>query len=277
MTSSAPTKTRFGGTGITHDATDERYRSMLQYLGAVARERSEERARSGHVSRGPKFVADVMATSVVAAHEDAVFKEIVQALARNRVSALPVVDKDRHVLGVVSESDLLVRVSGRLRRPRGHLLSRRSDVHSKSLGITARELMTSPAVTTTPGARIADAARHAGTARVRRMPVVDHAGRLVGIVSRTDLLRPFVRPDEEIRADVVENVLHGRYPLEVDRIEIGVAQGVVTVRGQVELRVLRETILEAIRAVSGVVDVDAEAFAYRIDDTWIPAPRAAAP
>lgn len=277
MTSSTPTRTGFGGTGITHDATDERYRSMLQYLSAVARERSEDRAQSGHLVRGPKFVADVMVTSVVAAHEDAVFKEIVQALARNRVSALPVVDQDRHVLGVVSESDLLVRVSGRLTRPRGHLLSRRSDVHSKSLGITARELMTAPAVTTTPGARIVDAARHAGTARVRRMPVVDHAGRLVGIVSRTDLLRPFLRQDEDIRADVVENVLRGRYPQEADGIQVDVAQGVVNVRGQVELRLVREAIVEAIRGVSGVVDVDAGAFTYRIDDTWIPAPRAPAP
>jgi CBS domain-containing protein len=256
-----------------HDATDERYRSTLRYLSAVAH--AEPRHTLAHnVPSGPQLVCDVMATSVVAAREEAVFKEIVASLARNHISAVPVVDAQHRVIGVVSEADLLARVTGgHVALPRGHRLSGHSEGRAKLHAATAGELMTSPAVVTTPHARIADAARLAADARVRRLPVVDDDGVLVGVVSRTDLLRPFLRTDEEIRDDVTNNVVVGSHALNPNALTVDVDEGVVTVRGQVEGRLLQKALVESIRAVSGVVDVNDRAFTYRFDDTLIPPPR----
>jgi CBS-domain-containing membrane protein len=109
------------------------------------------------VPHGPELVRDVMVTSVVAAPEQAVFKEIADALIRNRVSAVPVIDADRRVVGLVSEADLLARVSrAHLSLPRSHGLSARREERRKLHAATARELMTSPAVVITPHAAITD-------------------------------------------------------------------------------------------------------------------------
>ncbi len=241
------------------DPARERYRSTLRYLAAAAREESG-RHGPGSAPTGPEFVRDVMVAGVVAAHEEAAFKEIVAALARNHISAVPVVDHDRRVVGMVSESDLLARVSGgHLVLPRGHRLSGHAEVRTKLHAATARELMTSPAVVTTADTHIGDAARKAADARVRRLPVVDRDGALIGIVTRTDLLRPFLRADSEIREDIEKNVLLGSFLLDPRSVEVEVTEGVVTLCGQLERRFLVDALIESIHAVSGVVDVDAAA------------------
>jgi CBS domain-containing protein len=241
------------------DPARERYRSTLRYLAAAAREESG-RHGPGSAPTGPELVRDVMVAGVVAAHEEAAFKEIVAALARNHISAVPVVDHDRRVVGMVSESDLLARVSGgHLVLPRGHRLSGHAEVRTKLHAATAHELMTSPAVVTTADTHIADAARKAADARVRRLPVVDRDGALIGIVTRTDLLRPFLRADSEIREDIAKNVLLGSFLLDPRSVEVEVTEGVVTLRGQLERRFLVDALIESIHAVSGVVDVDAAA------------------
>ena len=131
-------------------------------------------------------VGDVMHPGVVAAHENAAFKQIVDALVRNGISAVPVIDDNRRVVGVVSESDLLARLSDGRPAPRA---------------ATARELMTAPPVVTQRGTPVADAAHLATQAGVRRLPVVDSDGVLVGIVTRADLLKGLLRPDEETTED----------------------------------------------------------------------------
>jgi len=247
------------------------YEATLRYLSAVAGSESHRPGAEPPVPHGPELVRDVMVTAVVAAHEGAVFKEIVDALIRNRVSAVPVIDVDRRVLGVVSESDLLVRVSGvHLPRPRGHLLSGRSEVRRKLHAATARELMTSPAVVISPGAAIAEAAWHALRSRVRRLPVVDEDGVLVGVVARSDLLRTFLRPDEQIRDDIRRNLVVGAFILDPDSVAIAVDEGVVTLRGELERRVVAVELVGAVRGLGGVVDVVDE-LTYRIDDV-LPAP-----
>lgn len=253
------------------------YEATLRYLSAVA---SRELHRSGAEPPpplGPEVVGDVMVSAVVAAHEGAVFKEIVDALIRNRISAVPVIDADRRVLGVVSESDLLVRVSrAHLTMPRGHLLSGRSEERGKLHAATARELMTSPAVVISPRAAIAEAAWHALRSRVRRLPVVDDAGVLVGIVSRSDLLCAFLRPDEQICADIRHNLVVGAFILDPDDVEVSVDEGVVTLRGELERQAVAVDLVDAVRAVSGVVDVVDE-LTYQIHDALPPTPGAFQP
>lgn len=234
---------------------------------------TEPDAAPGAAPNGPGFVREVMTTGVVTVHEHATFKEVVAALVANRISAVPVLDADRRVVGVVSESDLLTRVS---RAHRGHYRGRHfahyPRTRDRMRAATARTLMTSPAVvTTTPDVPITDAARSAAEARVRRLPVVDSDGVLVGIVTRADLLRPFLRPDAEIRDDIVGNVIVGMFVLNAHDFTVDVDEGVVRLRGQVEHKSSRTPLLEAVRAVGGVVDVDHTGLTYRYDDSPAPA------
>jgi len=248
------------------------YEYTLRYLSAVASREPQRPGAEPPVPHGHELVRDVMATAVVAAHEGAVFKEIVDALIRNGVSAVPVIDADRRVLGVVSESDLLVRVSGtHLAMPRGHRLSGHGEERHKLHAATAHELMTSPAVVTSPRAAIAEAAGHALRSRVRRLPVVDDDGVLVGIVTRSDLLRAFLRPDEQIGEDIRQNLIVGAFTLDPDTIEVAVEEGVVTLRGELERRAVALDLVDAVRGVSGVVDV-VDALTCQIEHTQPAAP-----
>jgi len=216
---------------------------------------------------GATRVADVMTTGVVAAHEGALFKEIVHALARNKISAVPVVDEQHRVVGVVSESDLLARAfGGPLIRPRRRRLPRRPGARRRAHAATARELMSSPAVVTTPQTSIAVAARRAAAARVRRLPVIDSNGVLVGIVTRSDLLRPFLRSDTAIGEDITNNVIIGSYVLNPLGVTVEVREGVAAVRGQVEREPVKDALLASIRKVSGVIDVDDSHLTYRLDE-----------
>jgi CBS domain-containing protein len=247
------------------DAQGTRYDLILRYLTALAEVESERHvpAQTAAIDtqsvRGPEFVRDVMVSRVISVDEDAVFKEIVHALARNRISAVPVLNDQRQVVGVVSESDLLARVSGSLiDLPKGHRRSGGAETRAKMHAATARELMTSPPVCTAPDKRIADAAKQAADARVRRMPVVDSNGVLLGIVARAELLRPFLRPDEHIRDDVERKVMRA---VVTDQLPIGVLvqEGVVTLAGQVESPAARKALVDSVHAVSGVIDVDCAA------------------
>jgi CBS domain-containing protein len=262
-----------GGNDVQANPASDAYEYTMRYLSAVA-SREQQRPGAGPPlppPPGQEVVRDVMVTAVVAAHEGAVFKEIVDALIRNRISAVPVIDADRRVLGVVSESDLLVRVSRmHLSLPRDHHLSGRGEERHKLHAATARELMTSPAVVISPGAAIADAAWHALRSRVRRLPVVDENGVLVGIVTRSDLLLAFLRPDEQISEDIRQNLIVGAFLMDPDRVEVTVEEGVVTLRGGVERRAVAVELVDAVRGVSGVVDV-VDTLTYSIDDALPPA------
>ena len=105
-------------------------------------------------------VEDVMTRDVVCAREDTPYKELVRLLATRRVSAVPVVDGRRRVLGVVSETDLLRKQEQPARRAVGRLsvLGRGRD-RAKARATVARELMSRPAITIGPRATLAEAAR----------------------------------------------------------------------------------------------------------------------
>ena len=152
-------------------------------------------------------VADVMTRSVVAVRETAGYKDIVKVMRRRRVSAFPVLDSADHVVGVVSEADLLLKEAVVASASTGTVppwAAGREKERAKATGVAAAELMTRPAVTIGPDATVAAAARLMYSRHVKRLPVVDATGRLVGIVSRVDVLSVFGRPDEQIRAEAIE-------------------------------------------------------------------------
>jgi CBS domain-containing protein len=199
-------------------------------------------------------VKDVMTTSVVAVPQTAQYKEIATILRQRRISAVPVLNDARQVVGVVSEADLLrkltaaalptgtIRLAWRLRIP-------------TATAVTAAELMTTPAITVGPEETVAGAARLMQDRQVKRLPVVDGTGQLVGIVSRADVLSVFQRPDEQIRDEVVNTVITEEFALNPSTVAVTVRSGVVTVTGPISRRAIALALLGKIRFLDGVVAV----------------------
>jgi CBS domain-containing protein len=211
------------------------------------------------------YVGDVMTRDVVSVATTAGYKEIADLMVRHGVSAVPVVDAQRRVLGVVSEADLLAKLEYADRVPRHPLAARRVRVdRQKAAGDTAGELMTAPAVTVGPTQTVTRVARLMDAARVKRLPVVDGDGRLVGIVSRRDLVRMYTRSDREIQAGVSGGVLRSLW-LDPADLDIQVRAGVVTLSGRVERRSLAQIVVAFVKATPGVVDV-VDRLSWNIDD-----------
>jgi CBS-domain-containing membrane protein len=198
-------------------------------------------------------VADVMTRTVVAVLEGAEFKEIVEVMRNAHISALPVLDSEHHVIGVVSEGDLLAKEAKAAgRRAAGP--RRRAADEEKADEVLAAGLMTRPAVTIGRDATVPDAASLMSARRVRRLPVVDDWGHLIGIVSRVDVLSVFSREDSEIR-DEVTDIVTRKFALDPHTVEISVRSGIVTVTGKVEIQASTPYLLDDIRHVEAVVDV----------------------
>lgn len=125
--------------------------------------------------------------------------------------------------------------------------------------------MTRRVVTTTPDTPVREAIERLMQAEVKRLPVVDEEGRVVGIVSRGDLLRPFLRPDEQIRREITQDVLLRTMWIDPDTVRVAVHRGEVSLRGQVDRRSVKEILLELVRRVDGVVGVE-DHLRYREDD-----------
>ena len=198
-------------------------------------------------------VKDVMTTEVVAVRRETTFKEMAAVLRRYRVSALPVVDDAGRVLGVVSEADLLAKEALSDPGPAAELVHRQ-DVR-KAGGLTAGELMTRPPVTAAPDDPIEQAARMMHFMRVKRLPVVNSGGQLVGIISRADVLAVFDRPDEDIRTDIADTMLLHEFRIDPRQFKVTVESGVVTMEGTPETTALGRALIRKARRVPGVVAV----------------------
>jgi CBS-domain-containing membrane protein len=212
-------------------------------------------------------VESVMTAKVVTAMPSTPFRELVDLLARNRISALPVVDQDAKLVGIVSEADLLVKEG----YPHGGddagaleaLRHRRR--FGKAAGCCASEVMTRRVVTVPLGAEVAATARLMVRLGVKRLPVVDDQGRLAGIVTRGDLLKVFLRPDPAISWEVRHDLLDARMGAAARDIHVEVRHGVVRLSGRAERRSQVEDLVRKVQAVDGVVTVDAR-IESRIDD-----------
>jgi len=198
-------------------------------------------------------VKDVMTTEVVAVKRETAFKEMAAVLRRYRVSALPVVDDAGRVLGVVSEADLLAKEALADPGPVAELVHRK-DLR-KAEGLTAGDLMTSPPVTAAPDDPVEQAARMMHFMRVKRLPVVNSGGQLVGIISRADVLAVFDRSDEEVHKDVVDGILLREYLVDLRRFRVTVESGVVTIEGTPETAAFGRALIRKVRHVPGVVAV----------------------
>lgn len=210
---------------------------------------------------GYRSVGDVMTRTVVAVSRKASFKEIVTAMDRWKVGALPVLDIGGRVVGVVSETDLLVTEEQRGARqppPDG-----RGTVRTRVGTTTAGDLMTAPAVAIAEGATLPQAARTMARRGVHRLPVLGAGRRLVGMVTRGDLLKVFLRPDEDIAGEVREDVILPLFraaspPVALadrPRVRVAVEDGVVTLTGDVPDTALIPVAARLAGAVEGVVDV----------------------
>jgi CBS domain-containing protein len=196
---------------------------------------------------------------------DTSLKDVAAILSSQGISGLPVLDGDSRVLGVVSEADILRKEQG-LGGPRGGVLGwlDRGAPDPKLEARTAGEAMTSPALTIGPGRPAAEAAKLMVERGINRLPVISR-GRLVGIVTRADLVRAFHRPDEEIEREIRDDVLLSTLWIDPKRVSISVADGEVSLSGEVETRTQAELVEAYVRRVLGVVDVHSE-LEWTVDD-----------
>ncbi|WP_410535214.1 CBS domain-containing protein [Streptomyces sp. KL2] len=216
-------------------------------------------------------VRDLMTGDVVSVREDTRYREILRALDRNRVSALPVVDAQDRVVGVVSEADLLRAEGNCEERPRAlpRLPRLPRPPRAPDRTGTAGELMTAPAVTIGPDEPVARAARLIEDKGVKRLPVVDGEWRLLGIVSRRDLVRMHVRADADIRGDIVDGVLKHTLWVDPSQVDVDVDDGVVELRGRVDRRTTAAFAVRLAEQVPGVVRV-VDRLAWEEDGTAPP-------
>ena len=212
-------------------------------------------------------VKDVMSTRVIAVRENASFKEIATRLREHRVSAFPVIDGDGKVIGVVSEADLLPKEALEGTVPGMPESFARQQVRSRVIAVTAADLMTKPAVTIGPNEPVTHAALLMYNTRLKRLPVVSADGKLVGIVTRSDVLSVYSRPDREIQRAVTQDVIVGTFLCNPAMFAVVVKDGIVTIEGSPETAWIGRDIIDAVRHMEGVVAVR-DRLSYQGDTTY---------
>ncbi|MFF3955275.1 CBS domain-containing protein [Streptomyces sp. NPDC001890] len=201
-------------------------------------------------------VSDVMTKTVVTVAPDTEFKEIADAMKRWKVTAVPVVEDGGPVVGVVSEADLLPKEEFHDHPPGLVDQMRRLADTAKAGSVRAEDLMTSPAITIEPGASLPRAARLMAARRVKRLPVVDADGSLKGIVSRADLLKIFLRPDDDLAAEIRREAIDRLFPDSRRDVKVDVTRGVATLSGRVADAALVPVAARLAQSVEGIVGVD---------------------
>jgi CBS domain-containing protein len=214
-----------------------------------------------------RTVADVMTARVHVAGPLTPFKLLVRLIEENRVSAIPIVDLNGFPIGIVSESDLLL-------KERRHELAetdllhlrRRQKERAKAEGLVASDLMTTPPITVSSTTGLTLAARLMQVRNVRRLIVVDERGRIAGVVSRSDLLQVFLRTDEELREEIVDRLIPALMLSADQPIGVDVRYNVVTITGEVDRKSDAEILARMTRGLDGVVEVVSQ-LTYRWDDS----------
>jgi CBS domain-containing protein len=181
---------------------------------------------------GRWLVSDVMTTDVVSVAGSTPYKQLARIISERKLSAVPVVTAGGRLAGMVSEADVLRKQERGFGRLAAGLPLRTRRQRAQAEARCAAELMTSPAITIYPDAPVGAAARLMNGRRLRRLPVVDPSGKLIGIVSRRDLLSVFLRPDGDI-ADEVRGTLAAILPQQAGNVEVAVRDGVVILSGTV--------------------------------------------
>jgi CBS domain-containing protein len=204
--------------------------------------------------RHPLKVSDVMTRDVITITEDTSYKEIVSLLAANHINAVPVVNRYGGIGGIVSETDLVRKEEFQRRRTPWALRWWRHAARSKAAGLRAAEVMTHPAVTIEQTATIPEAAQLMAARGITRL-VVTHDDELAGIVTRSDLLKAFLVPDERLLHRVRRQVVVHALWDDPFSIQASAKDGVVTLSGEVEQRSTADVAAKLTREVDGVVGV----------------------
>lgn len=214
-----------------------------------------------------RTVGDAMTSPVVSVLGSASYHAIVEVMVSKGISAVPVVDAEGRVVGVVSEADLLHKLEFAGVGPARGLLERRRsrDGRAKAGAVLAADLMSAPPVTVRPSASVGAAATLMSERHVKRLPVVDGAGTLVGIISRCDLLRLYARPDDELLSEIRDQVLLRTLWMDPDSLSVTVRQGVVTLAGATDRRSTIHLLEQLVQTVPGVTDVVSH-LSYHLDD-----------
>ncbi|MFD8535182.1 CBS domain-containing protein [Streptomyces rubrogriseus] len=251
-----------------------RQEHMVRYLQAMASHSAEaargesfptEGQRGGDARRGaarPRVVGDLRVSDIMR-RSGAVptvtagtpLLDVARAMARRHAEAMPVTDDDRRVIGVVAESDLLARAAT-LAGPQGGTAPVRLFPKAKAPveKATAAALMTAPVVTVRPWTAVVEAARTAARARVRQIYVTDHHDRLVGVVTRNELLHALVRDDGAIHDEIADRVLR-ELDIPSSQVRVRVRNGVVTLTGALDAARIA-ALTEAVRRIADVSEVD---------------------
>jgi CBS domain-containing protein len=215
-----------------------------------------------------RTVSDVMTSHVHVASPLAPFKLLVRLIEENRVSAIPIVDQQGVPIGIVSETDLLLKERRHELESSNDLLhlNKRRRERAKAAGTVASEVMTAPPITVAFDTSLSEAARHMQEKNVRRLVVVDQRGRIAGIVTRSDLLQVFLRTDEELRDEIVLSLIPAVLLAQDDAVGVAVSWNIVTLSGEVDRKSDAELLTRAASELDGVVGV-VDGLSYRWDDT----------
>lgn len=204
-----------------------------------------------------KRVSDVMTTHIYTVQPSTRFKSIARMMLVDRIGAVPVVDVSGRVVGIVSETDLLPKEEPQNALSHHLLESKdRRELRRKAKGLVAADVMTTPAITVTSDTPIRDAVRILVEDHINHLPVVGPAEDLVGIVSRSDLLRVFAREDASIEDEVSQKVVEATRLLDATKVETQVVDGVVTLTGEIDRKSDDQRLIAMVREVDGVVGVN---------------------
>jgi CBS-domain-containing membrane protein len=215
-----------------------------------------------------RTVREVMTEPIVTVSLDTGFKAMAAIMEEHGITALPVLDADGRAAGVVSETDLL-RKQEYQEDPSAHRPLLLGHGRDRAAGLTAGDLMSSPVVTISPDASVVEAARVMDRHRVGHLVVAGKDGPPVGIVSPRDLLKVYLRTNEDMRREIVTDIITSYLGTDPERVEVVVKDGIVTLHGEVEHKSMIPLATRLTRAVDGVVDVVAD-LSYAVDDSHLP-------
>jgi CBS domain-containing protein len=215
-------------------------------------------------------VRDIMTTDPISVRGDTRLKEAARIMVGNNVSGLPVIDDTGRLIGIVTEGDFLRQEASRDRPYRLSLLDALFGEGETEAPVaeTVAEVMTEKVATIGPDATIGEAARVMSSRNVKRLPVVEGGGALVGIISRSDVVSAFTKPDDVIEDEVREDIIRRLLFLDPESLEVSVRDGVVRLDGELENRTEVQLLEELSRRITGVVKVESR-LTYTVDDRRI--------
>jgi len=213
-----------------------------------------------------------MTPTVMTVGPDTGLKAAARLMIENGISGLPVVAEDGKLVGIITEADFIKQEADRSHRRYRRLLEALfGEREHRPVGETVGDAMTRHPIVVDPNTRVAEAAREMADRGIKRLPVVDESGRLVGIVSRANILEAFARPDGEIAAHIRHDVVERILMIDPESVTITVSEGVVALSGAVPTKTDARLLDELTRRLEGVVRVDAD-ISYEMDDTRTPEP-----